>query len=241
MKRNGFSDEDIAAVYGVDEDAVRQRRLDEGIVPAYKRIDTCAAEFESFTPYMYGTFEEVCEADPTAEEEGDHPRQRSEPDRAGHRVRLLLLPCGLRIPRRRLRDRDGELQSRDSVDRLRHRGPALFRAAHVRRRDGDHRPRAKRGRRGVVRRAVRRPDAAEARAGAAGRGRGHSRHVARLDRPRGRSPALFAAPLGSRRAAAGKRHGRVTRGSARGRGTGRISGCRAALLRAGRTRHGDRV
>jgi carbamoyl-phosphate synthase large subunit len=66
MKRNGFSDEDIAAVYGVDEDAVRRRRLDEGIVPAYKRIDTCAAEFESFTPYMYGTFEEVCEADPTA-------------------------------------------------------------------------------------------------------------------------------------------------------------------------------
>jgi len=65
LKRNGFSDEDIAAVYGVDEGAVRQRRLDEGIVPAYKRIDTCAAEFESFTPYMYGTFEDVCEADPT--------------------------------------------------------------------------------------------------------------------------------------------------------------------------------
>src|SRR5437870_3487442 len=65
MKRNGFSDEDIAAVYGVDEAAVRQRRLDEAIVPAYKRINTCAAEFESFTPYMYGTFEQVCEADPT--------------------------------------------------------------------------------------------------------------------------------------------------------------------------------
>src|SRR5690348_15026661 len=66
MKRTGFSDEDIAAVYGVDESAVRQRRLDEGLVPAYKRIDTCAAEFESFTPYMYGTFEQVCEADPTS-------------------------------------------------------------------------------------------------------------------------------------------------------------------------------
>jgi carbamoyl-phosphate synthase large subunit len=65
LKRNGFSDEDIALVYGVDEAAVRQRRQDEGIVPAFKRIDTCAAEFESFTPYMYGTFEEVCEADPT--------------------------------------------------------------------------------------------------------------------------------------------------------------------------------
>jgi len=65
LKRNGFSDEDIGAVYGVDEEVVRQRRLDEGLVPAYKRIDTCAAEFESFTPYMYGTYEEACEADPT--------------------------------------------------------------------------------------------------------------------------------------------------------------------------------
>jgi carbamoyl-phosphate synthase large subunit len=65
LKRSGFSDEDIAAVYGIDESAVRQRRHDDVIVPAYKRIDTCAAEFESFTPYMYGTFEDVCEADPT--------------------------------------------------------------------------------------------------------------------------------------------------------------------------------
>jgi carbamoyl-phosphate synthase large subunit len=65
MKRTGFSDEDIAGVYGIDESAVRQRRLDDGLVSAYKRIDTCAAEFESFTPYMYGTYEDVCEADPT--------------------------------------------------------------------------------------------------------------------------------------------------------------------------------
>src|SRR5262245_48363802 len=67
LKRNGFSDDDIAGVHGVDEQVVRQRRLDEGLVPAYKRIDTCAAEFESFTPYMYGTFEDVCEADPTTQ------------------------------------------------------------------------------------------------------------------------------------------------------------------------------
>ena len=65
LKRAGFSDEDIAAVHGVDESAVRQRRLETGLVAAYKRIDTCAAEFESFTPYMYGTFEQQCEADPT--------------------------------------------------------------------------------------------------------------------------------------------------------------------------------
>jgi carbamoyl-phosphate synthase large subunit len=65
LKRSGFSDEDIAAVHGVGQDLVRQRRLEEGLVAVYKRIDTCAAEFESFTPYMYGTYEQVCEADPT--------------------------------------------------------------------------------------------------------------------------------------------------------------------------------
>ena len=66
LKRTGFSDADIAAVHGISEDLVRQRRLDHGLVAAYKRIDTCAAEFESFTPYMYGTYEQVCEAEPTS-------------------------------------------------------------------------------------------------------------------------------------------------------------------------------
>ncbi len=65
LKRTGFADSEIAAIQGVGEELVRQRRSDEGLVPAYKRIDTCAAEFESFTPYMYGTYEQVCEADPT--------------------------------------------------------------------------------------------------------------------------------------------------------------------------------
>ena len=64
LKRSGFSDSDIANVYGIDEEMVRQRRLEDGLVAAYKRIDTCAAEFESFTPYMYGTFEQVDESDP---------------------------------------------------------------------------------------------------------------------------------------------------------------------------------
>ncbi|NOT26323.1 MAG: carbamoyl-phosphate synthase large subunit [Acidobacteria bacterium] len=66
LKRAGFGDADIAAVHGVGEDLVRQRRIDEGLIPAYKRIDTCAAEFESFTPYMYGTYEQACESDPTS-------------------------------------------------------------------------------------------------------------------------------------------------------------------------------
>jgi carbamoyl-phosphate synthase large subunit len=66
LKRAGFADADIARLVGLDEDSVRARRTDAGLVAAYKRIDTCAAEFESFTPYMYGTFEDQCEAEPTA-------------------------------------------------------------------------------------------------------------------------------------------------------------------------------
>jgi carbamoyl-phosphate synthase large subunit len=66
MKRAGFGDADLAVLLGIDEASVRQQRLDAGIVPAYKRIDTCAAEFESFTPYMYGTFESECESMPTS-------------------------------------------------------------------------------------------------------------------------------------------------------------------------------
>ena len=57
LKRNGFADADIAAVYGIGEELVRQRRIEQGLVPAYKRIDTCAAEFDAKTPYMYSTYE----------------------------------------------------------------------------------------------------------------------------------------------------------------------------------------
>jgi carbamoyl-phosphate synthase large subunit len=65
LKRSGFSDADIAGVFEIDEELVRQRRIDDGLVPAFKRIDTCAAEFESFTPYMYGTYERADESAPT--------------------------------------------------------------------------------------------------------------------------------------------------------------------------------
>jgi len=65
LKRSGFADADIAGVFGIDEELVRQRRIEDRLVPAFKRIDTCAAEFESFTPYMYGTYEQVDESEPT--------------------------------------------------------------------------------------------------------------------------------------------------------------------------------
>lgn len=62
-KRTGLSDGRIAKLCGVSEEAVRARRLQAGIRPIYKRIDTCAAEFEAFTPYLYSTYEEECEAE----------------------------------------------------------------------------------------------------------------------------------------------------------------------------------
>ncbi|CAN5750328.1 carbamoyl-phosphate synthase large subunit [soil metagenome] len=65
LKRAGISDRELGVILGADEDAVRSTRIEQGLQPAYKRIDTCAAEFESFTPYLYGTYERECEADPT--------------------------------------------------------------------------------------------------------------------------------------------------------------------------------
>jgi carbamoyl-phosphate synthase large subunit len=65
-KRDGFSDRRIAALTGAGEEEIRRRRIRNGIVPAYKRVDTCGAEFEARTPYLYSTYEKECEAAPTA-------------------------------------------------------------------------------------------------------------------------------------------------------------------------------
>jgi carbamoyl-phosphate synthase large subunit len=65
IKRKGFSDARIALLVGAKEKAVRRRRLEMGVRPVYKRVDTCAAEFATTTAYMYSTYEEECEAEPT--------------------------------------------------------------------------------------------------------------------------------------------------------------------------------
>jgi carbamoyl-phosphate synthase large subunit len=65
LKRKGFSDARIATLLNVKELAVRRRRLEFGIRPVFKRVDTCAAEFATTTAYMYSTYEEECEAEPT--------------------------------------------------------------------------------------------------------------------------------------------------------------------------------
>jgi carbamoyl-phosphate synthase large subunit len=64
-KRAGFSDARLGALWGMREDAVRALRWREGVRPVYKRVDTCAAEFEAYTPYLYSTYEDECEARPS--------------------------------------------------------------------------------------------------------------------------------------------------------------------------------
>ncbi|HEX9163542.1 MAG TPA: carbamoyl-phosphate synthase large subunit, partial [Thermoanaerobaculia bacterium] len=64
-KRNGFSDRHIAKLTNRTEDEVRHERHALGIRPVYKRVDTCAAEFEASTPYLYSTYEQENEAAPT--------------------------------------------------------------------------------------------------------------------------------------------------------------------------------
>jgi carbamoyl-phosphate synthase large subunit len=91
LKRAGFGDLELAGILGVDEASIRQRRIDEGLVPAYKRIDTCAAEFESFTPYMYGSYEPFCESEP-------NPRRKvvilgSGPNRIGQGIEFDYCCC----------------------------------------------------------------------------------------------------------------------------------------------------
>lgn len=58
VKEYGFSDVQLARVFAVDEEVVRQVRRSKGVEPVYKLVDTCAAEFEAFTPYYYSTYEE---------------------------------------------------------------------------------------------------------------------------------------------------------------------------------------
>ncbi|MEA3298978.1 MAG: carbamoyl-phosphate synthase large subunit [Pseudomonadota bacterium] len=65
LKRKGFADKRLADLLGTSETAVRERRHGEGLHPVYKRVDTCAAEFATATAYMYSTYEEECEANPS--------------------------------------------------------------------------------------------------------------------------------------------------------------------------------
>jgi carbamoyl-phosphate synthase large subunit len=66
LKKKGFSDKRLATLLGTHQHAVRERRHALKVRPVYKRVDTCAAEFATQTAYMYSSYDEECEAEPTA-------------------------------------------------------------------------------------------------------------------------------------------------------------------------------
>ena len=65
LKQKGFSDKRLARLLGTNQHDLRRRRHSLGVRPVYKRVDTCAAEFATPTAYMYSTYDEECEAEPT--------------------------------------------------------------------------------------------------------------------------------------------------------------------------------
>ena len=65
LKKKGFSDLRLAKLLGTHQHEVRLARWKQGVRPVYKRVDTCAAEFATQTAYLYSTYEEECEAEPT--------------------------------------------------------------------------------------------------------------------------------------------------------------------------------
>src|SRR3984885_4687107 len=90
-KRSGASDEEIAKLWNVKSASVRARRHELGVLPVFKRVDTCAAEFESFTPYLYSTYEEEDEAAPV-----DRPKVvilGSGPNRIGQGIEFDYCCC----------------------------------------------------------------------------------------------------------------------------------------------------
>ena len=66
LKKAGFSDKRLAKLMGTTQTAVRERRHALAVRPVYKRVDTCAAEFSTDTAYLYSSYEEECEAQPSA-------------------------------------------------------------------------------------------------------------------------------------------------------------------------------
>ena len=229
------------AVYGIDEELVRQRRLEEGLVPPSSASTPAPPSSSRSRRIMYGTYEQVDEAEPT-------PKKKvvilgSGPNRIGQGIEFDYCCCHAVFGFREegfetvMVNCNPETVSTDydTADRL-YFEPLTFEDVMA-----DHRARARRRRPTWCARAVWRADAAEAGAAAARGGRhilGTSPDSIDLAEDRQRFSQLLRGP---RRAPAGERHRGVARGGARGGRADRLSGRRAAVLRARRPRHGDRV
>ena len=89
----GFSDARIATLIGCSEAEVRQLRKNRGVEPVYNTVDTCAAEFEAHTPYLYSTYEGEDESKPPSRKKIMILGRWTESHWSRHRVRLLLRAC----------------------------------------------------------------------------------------------------------------------------------------------------
>ena len=205
------------------------------VVPAFKTVDTCAAEFPEPDGLPLHDLRRVRDGGGAQDAPPCHdPGRRPEPHWPGHRVRLLLRARVLCARGGRVRDHHGELQPGNRVHRLRHVRQAVLRAAHVRGRHG-HRGRGEARRRGGD---VGRPDAAQAGERARRGGRAHHGHQPRGHRP-GRGPRpLRRHPGRAGHHVPGRRHGLHVRGGLRRGRPDRVPLARAPQLRAGRARHG---
>ena len=90
-KRLGFSDEQLGYLWDLGSDEVRKSRIEAGIIPVYKTVDTCSAEFEAHTPYHYSTYEDTTEVAPS-----EKPKVvilGSGPNRIGQGIELITVAC----------------------------------------------------------------------------------------------------------------------------------------------------
>jgi len=98
LKMLGFADVRLAELAGVPEAAVQKARLDNGVRPSFKRIDTCAAEFEAKTPYMYSTYETFAAGEPAECESNPSDREKiiilgGGPNRIGQGIEFDYCCC----------------------------------------------------------------------------------------------------------------------------------------------------
>ena len=236
-KRMGFSDARLGQLAKTSEGDVRRRRQAAGIVPVYKRVDTCAAEFVSHTPYLYSTYERECEADPT-------DRKKvvilgSGPNRIGQGIEFDYCCCHASFAFKEegyetiMINCNPETVSTDydTSDRL-YFEPLAFEdvmnVARAREAGGRRHP-------------VRRPDSAAPGPAAVAGGREDPGHEPGRGRPRGGPEALQRPPRRAGHPPAGERHRDLARGGEGGGGADRLPRARAPELRAGRAGHGHRV
>lgn len=85
-KEYGFGDAQLAIMLGIDEFQMRKLRKDKGVIATFKLVDTCAAEFEAYTPYFYSTYE--------SEDEAEIQIQKMQADSGGPRKKIMILGGG---------------------------------------------------------------------------------------------------------------------------------------------------